>query len=230
MFNKFVSGILTATVIMVFSACQKEKVVGEYFLSNDDIATVPYSVGDSIRFVKNNYDTINLLCELRYQEISRYYISHSEYYLYERDVTKLKSDEYSMSWRQSTINMFPSMRITWSGLNTQNHIATFNLPLDSSNLNEGHYYIHEILIRNIWYSDVFVDSVVWTPDPENQESDLKAFFYTKDFGLIKLEFNNGDFWEIDSTSYIQQISDSKEQFPHIVEQSMEHIILLPLRL
>lgn len=204
MFNKAVHAILSVTLILVFLSCHKEKLVGEYYLSSNDIATVPYMEGDSIRFVTNEHDTINLLCDLRYQDISRYYISHSKYYTYERDVTKIKSDEYYISWRQSTINMLPTMRITWSGLNTQNYIATFNLPLNSTNLNEGQYYIHEILIRNVWYSDVFVDSVVWTPDPGNQESDLKAFYYTKDFGLIKLEFNNGNFWEIDSSSYIQQ--------------------------
>ena len=204
MSDRFTFSLLTTTAILIISACQKEKLLGEYYLSNDDKLTVPYSVGDSIRFVTNEHDTIDLLCHLRYSEVSREYISYNKYYTYERDVTKINTDEYYLSCQLSTIGMYPSMKLHWSDLDNHRGLVNFNLPLIPNNLKYGQYIVQEMFVRNTLYHNVFVDSTAWRSGPEI-DNELKTFYYSIEFGIIKLEFENGDFWEIDSTSYIQRV-------------------------
>jgi hypothetical protein len=95
------------------------------------------------------------------------------------------------------------MQIDWfgvKGIDTtyQMYSIVFNIPVDSNEINQNTFLLDSIKINNKWYSKVLTGPVLRSQQPglEYIGPVPERYYYSTEYGIIKLEMSDGNFWEI----------------------------------
>jgi hypothetical protein len=77
----------------------------------------------------------------------------------------------------------------------------FNIPLDKNNLDENQFYFDSIIVNNRYQFDVFAGVPDLDRTPTTKETLLDTvhpsmFYYNKQNGLVKVDFDDGTTWEL----------------------------------
>ena len=82
--------------------------------------------------------------------------------------------------------------------------SRFILPLNIVNLEEGQGHHDSIVVYGKYYYDVFSDSCDYffpSGDSSNSVNYLTTMFYNTAHGLLKLDFSDGETWELKEIIY-----------------------------
>jgi len=77
----------------------------------------------------------------------------------------------------------------------------FNLPFDRNNLDDNQFYFDSLLVNNTMQYDVFAGVPELDRTPTTKETLLDTvhpsmFYYNKQNGLVKVDFDDGSSWEL----------------------------------
>lgn len=186
-------------LLIIFENCNKEKLVGEYYLTDEMRNTVPFNGNEKILFIYQN-DTIELNFENKGGGIDTRYWESGKYFYYEVETTKFSGD-YLLDYSLTMYKNDPRLRINWYDKNNTSAQVSFNIPLSVDKLNDGEWFLNELVVRGTTHYNVYCDSILFMFNQEEDLSDPKVFYYTEDNGVIKIDFKNGTAWELEKIEW-----------------------------
>lgn len=189
---------------VIIEGCNtKDKLVGEYYLTNEMKQTVPFDGFETVYFIDGE-DTIVFDRGERSIFIPTIRISPNEYTYGEYDDTEFNTDDgkYSiMIFLQTTYyNSYPGRgKIIWEKLDDNvlksKGLFLFNIPLSTTTLKPGQWFLDEMEVRGVNYANVYCDSIPYTGG-YTWPNEPKTIYYTEESGIIKIEFTQGNTWEL----------------------------------
>ncbi|HEY9114228.1 MAG TPA: hypothetical protein VIN10_05975 [Bacteroidales bacterium] len=177
------------------SNCKKGECLGEYLISPEDLKIVPFSGTESLLFVKEN-DTVRLECWYKRDEIRRVYPYNYavDYYLVEESSTRFTGEDLDLDlWiHHSFTEDYSHLSISFRDLNDEYYGCTkgWPLPLYLETYPGGQWIEDSLTIQGFTYHNVFCDSI------NCQGNELFIIYYTKEYGVVKYEFEDGSAWEL----------------------------------
>ena len=199
-----------AGIAFIFSGCNKEK--GEYLLG-DLKNQNPYSGSETIIFLDNQGDSIIFYGDGRSSYLFESPTSANKryYYINERDECKFieKNNNYQFMiylTTRSKSSAFMDIIFTQIDEVLGGECSSINyggsgyrLPLMEHYKNTD-LYMDSLNVQNTYYYNVIADSGLLTKvsgvcDAWNK---VKCLYYTTSEGIIKLEFENGNTWQLKS--------------------------------
>ncbi|NOY51662.1 MAG: hypothetical protein GXO88_14010 [Chlorobi bacterium] len=168
---------------LLSTACTKNDLVGEFYLTDEMKNQNPYLEGQDVSFVDNNGDTILFVISKQNNIIEAQISSNSSTYnLFEEEKTSLKSDSISLQ-----IKMYyephrePLLDFYIGQTNSYMLFNMFQIPLTYSNTPR----VMSIEINGKWYYQVYYF--------ENNYNQNAIIYYSTEYGILRVEFDNGDF-------------------------------------
>lgn len=201
--SKYKNGILLLLLLIGFSCNNKDKLVGEYYLTKEMKQTVPFDGSETLYYIDGE-DTIVFDQGERSIFIPTVRISPNEYTYGEYDDTEFKTNDgkYNILFFLQTTyyNSYPGRgKIIWEEIEDNilksKGLFLFNIPLSTATLEQGQLFVDEMEVHGVNYTNVYCDSVsfnvgyTWPNEP-------KTVYYTKESGIIKIEFTQGNTWEL----------------------------------
>ena len=198
-----ITQIIVLVVILLISSCYREKLVGEYYLTDEMKTQNPFKGFEKLSFVDDPSPIIKLAGGDRINEINKYFMDHThrEYQLCEENRITFTNQSYNLS-----INMdacFSSNYIHISLIYLDDHyIFNSNYPygLDTNLPN----YLDSLLINNVWVHDIFYDTMKFAggkPFPDELERYPVKSYYSSHSGIVKIDFSNSTSWELEKIEW-----------------------------
>lgn len=179
-----VARFLIFSLIFLCAKCGctgKGKHLGEIKIKEEQKAYDAYTVGDEVRFQHNNGTigafTISNTTARDY--IYREGCGDKDYYTYEQIAKALTSPEFDFKIVQS-ISSFQESLIRFE-VGRGNDSFQVNMAQQPT--------VHEITLNDREYKNVYISEVEYKNADETYFSKI---YYTKEYGIIKLELSNGD--------------------------------------
>jgi len=205
------TALLLLLLIVLLSGCyKKDKLVGEYYLTDEMKQTVPFDGSETLYFVDGE-DTIVLDQGERNISKSTVRLSPNEYTYGENDDTEFKTenDQYFIYYVLQSNYYYNNpgrIKIMWTeyadnGSLIGKGLFLFNIPLNTATLEQDHqWFLDEMYVRGIKYSNVYCDSVPYY-EGKTWPNEPKTVYYTEDAGIIKIDFVQGNTWELLKTDW-----------------------------
>ena len=190
-------------LLVIFEGCyKKDKLVGEYYLTDEMKQTVPFDGSETIYFIDIE-DTITLNQGRRNNYINTIYISQTEYTYGEHDDTEFKTENGKyfiyLDLLRNYYNNPGNIKIIWYEHDNNISISEgrffFKLPLSTATLESGQWFLDEMYVHDVKYSNVYCDSVPYY-DGYTWPNEPKTVYYTEEAGIIKIDFTQGNSWEL----------------------------------
>jgi hypothetical protein len=192
-------------ILLYFAGCLfvKEKLVGEYYLSDEERAAVPFHGFETAAFIHGIDDPISLTAGPRENQLIKSYIDReqTEYVVYEEDNITFTNDTFSLRYFLSNGGPGKSFAIVLKykvGTDDVSLQAFYNLPLSRENLSDKDIFSDSLLVNNKWYYEVFIDSMYNFAQCPAPGIGIYATwcYYSPSDGMIKLDFSDGSTWEL----------------------------------
>lgn len=202
-------------LILTIASCGKKELgvnlLGD--LKNEN----PYTGNEKLIFLDQNNDSIIFNGEGRYNEEYEYSNSTTNgYYINERDNcyfvsvdNKYYIDVYMSSYLSDTKNM--AILLTSYGsknLDSCRSITNYyDLPLYEYYNSGSVRFLDSIVVRDKNYYNVYVDSSMthqW--DGCNELNYAERLFYSTQYGILKIDFSDGDTWELADLSGFKNLT------------------------
>ena len=183
--------------------CPKEPLGSFYF----GLRTLFYPINSTVipRYI-SNADSISFHLYLSH----RSYVYNPpprtglDYYRYETDMTEFRSEKFGLFYYSTAGGEFTQtlMNIDWfgvQGIDTtyQKYSIEFNLPVDSNSITPNTFLYDSLMINNKWYTKVLKGPVIKSqPGLDYFGAVPEQYYYSTEYGIIKLEMSDNTFWEI----------------------------------
>jgi hypothetical protein len=183
-------------------SCLKDKLVGEYYLSEEDKAAVPFHGYESSAFVHGIDDSIQLTAGPRENQLHKGYLDNeqTEYVIWEDDYIAFTNDIYILKYFLSTNSVkYLAIDLKYKVASDEvSYSAFYKLPLSKENLLDKNIYSDSLLMHNNWYYNIFIDSMIYSAQyPKPEINPYPTWCYYSSFnGMIKLDFSDGSSWEL----------------------------------
>jgi len=190
-------------LLVIFEGCyKKDKLVGEYYLTDEMKQTVPFDGSETIYFIDIE-DTITLNQGTRNNYINTIYISQTEYTYGEQNNTEFRTETGNYNIYlvlQSNYYYNPGrMKVIWGERNNNALVNEgefhFRLPLSITTLEQGQWYLDEMEVQDVSYINVYCDSIGFIMGTDGPNHPKKVY-YTEEAGIIKIDFTQGNSWEL----------------------------------
>ena len=194
--------VITFISLLLATSCNK--VIDEFYLSQEMKMQIPFEGYEQITF-KNNIGELEILkASERHSEVREYQegnfyrvhktINETEWIIFENDNNKLVIRNSS-----SRVGDHLCLTFTTTG---KSFVGCFYTPLNAETLRFDEQYHDSLSINDIVYYKVFSDSLGYSnPTPELPHP--KRIYYTIDYGVIKIEFTDGTAWELKEIEWAQ---------------------------
>ena len=199
---------LIVAFILFETSCEKSKLIGEYYLG-DLIYSNPYQGTEILVYSSSDGKELSFECLGRSKTTyeSQVSINSNDYYIAESDYCSFidSTNNYRIGiLLETSEHSQPEL-----GIGLSNYLLSkgdkytsnsrFNLPLDENNLKEGQEYYDSIAINGRFYYHVFSDPCeLYFPSGNSSDTNqyLSTLYYNTVQGLIKLNFSDGNTWEL----------------------------------
>jgi len=197
----------------LYSSCGKKE-LGVNLLGNLKNEN-PYKGDEKLIFLNQNDDSIVFYGEGRFSEVYEYTNSTMNgYYLNETDHCYFRSadNQYKLDVRLSSHLATNDGIVILLATYNKNELDSCNayttemlLPLLDYIIESSFFYIDTLETRKADYYNVFVDSSALNQwNGCTQLTYAKRFFYSTQSGLIKIDFSDGSFWELESIEWAER--------------------------
>ena len=130
-----------------------------------------------------------------------------DYYRYETDMTEFRCEKFGLFYYSTAggelTQTLSQLNIDWfgvQGIDTvfQKYSIAFNLPVDSNKITTSTVIYDSLVVNNKWYRKVLTGPVVKSHQPglDYFGPVPKQYYYSTEYGIIKLDMSDGTFWEI----------------------------------
>jgi len=186
--------------------CPKEPLGSFYF----GLRTLFYPINSTVipQYI-SNADTISFHLHLS----CRSYVYNPpprmglDYYRYETDMTEFRCEKFGLFYYSTAggeiTQTLSLMNIDWFGVKGIDTIyqkcsIVFNLPVDSNEITQNTFLLDSVMINNKWYTKVLTGPVLKSHQPglDYIGPVPEQYYYSTDYGIIKLDMSDGTFWEI----------------------------------
>ena len=208
---------VTSLFLILFCGCGKKE-LGQFLLDGLKSQN-PYSGTETLCFIDNNNDSILFYGNGRFSEIFEYKPDpgRDDYYVNERDQCFFLSDSenyngnniqyelkiHMITYKSSValMTLLLTLKNTSNGDGCMSYTRDFSLPLVDHYRN-SHLFIDSLKVLDTYYEDVIVDSSLLYQKKLNgnclDPNTPRVIFYTTSYGIIKIDFNNGNVWNLKS--------------------------------
>ena len=170
-------------MILTFYGCFKDNLVGTFYLTEEIKNCNPYIDGSTVTFIDNSDN--KLICNVyKHDTIEKYLYSSnsSRYYLWEKEVTRLRSDSLFLKLTMSyEPNREPLQDIYVGYKGNSFYFVDNELPINYSTTPR----LPSIQVNGVWYYQVYYF--------ENDFFPNSKIYYSTEFGVLRVEFENGEF-------------------------------------
>ena len=203
--TKYLSGkliLIVAGLIIFICGCDKTK---EYLLTEEMRNTIPFTGKEKVSFLFD-HDTLVMNSDFRIN--TQYKTScgrfNQDYCLVEINKISFYGEKYNYYYDVSNGPDFQhsgELYIDWkygSSYESNGAIA-FKLPLSKKKLNSHQSLIDQLEVLGKIYTNVYCDTEVKTY--ATIEYHPTSIYYTKEFGIIRIDFADGRKWELISIEW-----------------------------
>lgn len=185
--------------LLFYTSC-KPALQGEFLLTDEEKSTVPFYGSEIVQFLWND-SLIELQCMERDNHTNEGLagINTNDYYIWETDNTFFENEDYKLWYSLDTKTVWYThdrFGIVWQDkVIDQYAVAGFILPLDTDYLEDNQGFLEQLTIQGKDYRSVFYD----LEEIDSSSTGIMkpyAFYYTKEAGLIRLDFQDGSSWEL----------------------------------
>jgi hypothetical protein len=191
--------LLFIFLIISCTSCLKDRLLGEYYLTEEMKAQIPYKGNETIIFKSDSNNFIELVAGNRENEIAKRYIGNqeSDYELWEIDHICLLNEYYNLSlWMNADRYEPKGIAFDFEYLNGKYFFSgNFGLFLNDSVTT----VLDSIYINGTWFHHIYYDTMTYyhdQPFPESLEQYPIKSYYSKTFGVVKIDFSDGSTWEL----------------------------------
>ena len=197
---KFVLFITLGILCLCFSY-EKDHLTGKFLLTEEMKAQNPYQGGETLFFHKNNEDTIVVFAKDRVNKVHEVLegINTKNYFLLEEENIFLDIDTILHDTSYFHLKMMPDRKgkteFTIDFIQgTVGRGFYYNLPLSTA----ATPYIDSLFVMNRWVRDVF------TQEHEILDSRAYKLYYSTEFGILKIDFSDGSYWELEKIEWAEE--------------------------
>jgi hypothetical protein len=186
-------------ILILSNNCNKERILGEKLLSPEILSSLPFKGTETLVFIKD-IDTLRLKCEfLREEKVKEYPTNDSrDYYILERIHTLFRGNQFILSMEIITEVRDKAPKLLISFVDTTDWSIDCTegwwLPLDTSSLTSNQWFVNEMVVQSHHYDNVYCALTECSGNPQKHQSVI--YYYTKENGLIKFEYEDGSAWEL----------------------------------
>lgn len=185
--------------LLFFTSCSK--LTNEYYLTPEMKAQIPFQGFETISFINDSANIINLIAENRQNKIDETFecINCKDYYTSEIESIVLKNNLYSISLTMGASKnsaFYIDFKYGEEGFSC----AYTSLPLAKLTLQNGQMFYDSIVVNNKTYSDVFADTITHTGKIQSDPYPTYCY-YSTEYGVIKIDFSNETSWELEKIEW-----------------------------
>jgi hypothetical protein len=199
---KYLAGklfLLVAGLILFTCGCGDD--TEEYLLTEEMRNTIPFTGKEKVSFLFDN-DTLVMISDFRINaQYRKSYGKHNQHYCVV-EINKIYFFGEMHHTYTYSISNGPDgqhqceLHIDWKyGQSYESSGAVyFKVPLSKKTLNSHQSYIDQLEVLGKVYTDVYCDTDV--KGYSKIDYYPTSFYYTKDFGIIRIDFADGRKWEL----------------------------------
>lgn len=194
--------VILLLILITTASCKKP--VEEYYLTAEEKAMIPLKGYETVTYNSDSNSIEKLVADDRVDEIRKYYTDHTErnYILFERSYINFSNEKYTLRLFMSSYP-FPPKSIAFSfGYNDRkNYFSSFFEIIDKEDTTE---FLDSLLINGSWIPDVYYDTMKYVhlePSPDSLLVFPVKSFYSKQYGVVKVDFSDGSSWELEKIEW-----------------------------
>jgi len=194
--------VVILLIIMSFS-CNKGRLVGEYYLTNDMKAINPFKGYEILTFENEIGINIVLAAGDRENEINKYNngINTMDYNYCEYDNIDFVNENYKLVISMSPCLSSEYVHVGFSYLDGMySFYSNFEL---LENDNHANYY-DSLLINDSWFHKIYYDTMQYSlhkPFPYSTHSFPIKSYYSIESGVVKIDFSDSTYWELENIEW-----------------------------
>jgi hypothetical protein len=193
--------LILITLIVAGFSCKKDKLLGEYHLTEELKSCNPFKGYETLRF-QNERNMIELNGGDRINDVEKKYAYYPyEYYLCEADYIVFSDSAYSMQITMQACYSYPvaeGIEFRFNYLDSNYIFSSYYALLSNEYVTK---YYDSLLISGSWIHEVYYDTMKFIfydkPFPYEDLKYLTKSYYSKTFGVVKLDFSDGSTWELE---------------------------------
>lgn len=187
-------------LILVITSCNK--VIDEYYLSQEMKSQIPFEGYEQITFINNNGGLEIINAGERINDIyeSQEGNIHNVYkYIQEKEWITFENDNSELVLKNSSSKAGDYLTLTFT-TNGQSFSGSLYSPLNAESLRFDEQYHDSLIVNDAVYYKVFSDSLMYTiPSPELPHPN--RIYYTTKYGVIKIDYTDGTTWELEEIKW-----------------------------
>lgn len=195
----FTTLLVSVITILLVNSCQKDRLVGEYYLTPEMKNQIPFKGNEKIIFSCDSLNNLEMTSTRRNDTIYKIYTDsyQSDYILCEHDNISIMSEKYSLNISIGTCDFDPpGVKFNFAYLDGNYHFQSYfpSLYSDSSR-----YFLDSLLITGKWIYNIYYDTVAYfhtKPFPDDLPQYPVRSYYSTSFGVVKINFSDGSTWEL----------------------------------
>lgn len=195
--KNFIYTLLTVLLILLIYSCGK-KLLGEYYLSEDSKNDIPFIGYEALTFIDDKNNLFIFIGGVRNNRITENdeCINCSDYYIFEREWINFsdgKSNDFTLQISSGIEENDFHVGINISG---NGFICNFVSPLSKETLKHNDVFYDSLIVNNKTYHKVFSDTLTHIGQIGLSSFPVRCY-YSKEFGIIKIDFSDSSSWELD---------------------------------
>lgn len=186
--------------IVFLAACGQPKLLGDFSLTEEMVSSVPYEGYEELVYMQGQTEIVfEGQGRIREKREVLGGINTVDYYIVEEDKTRFSADGYNMYFNMFSNSywyVLPILIIHWYDIENEiRENVSFIIPIDTNYLEDKQGYFLDFTVQEKTYDLVYYDSVTIDTSDFGLRKPL-VFYYHKEWGLIKIDFTEGDPWEL----------------------------------
>ena len=189
----------SSILIILCVSCFKDKLVGEYYLTEEMKDQVPFKGYETLHFINDSNNIIKIKAEDRIDVINKYYTDHTDkdYVLCEYNHILFSNESYGMDIHMEACLFKPTgIGFEFIYLNGKYDFHSgFSIFVDDSTV----HVLDSLLINGSWLPEIYYDTMKYDqtqPFPHDLPNIPIKSYYSKSLGIVKVDFSDGSIWEL----------------------------------
>lgn len=188
--QKILVCLLLCVVLTTYFGCYKKSPTASYLLTDEMKNQNPFYGGEKLHFISDS--SVQYVLDGGERQNKVHEVSNGSdggYHLLEENyISFFLTSHYRI--RMDMLGRSNEYKISFSYYNFGG-IAYFDLPLSKENTQT----VDSLFVMDQWHYDVFVY------EGENINNDTYKLYYSTDFGVVKIDFSDGSWWELEKIEW-----------------------------
>ncbi|RLD46560.1 MAG: hypothetical protein DRI88_07370 [Bacteroidetes bacterium] len=198
--KNYIFGFIAFIIILTMYSC-KGKLIGEFYLSSEMKAQIPFKGFEKIYFNTDNRTVFLLSGDDRFYQIyeSSECINCRDYSLFEKEWIYFKDNLHELRLVLDTGRDNNYFSIGFD-VNETSFGCSFISPLSQETLRDDELYHDSLVVNNKTYHNVFSDTLTHIGSIGIDPYPIRCY-YSTGFGVVKIDFSDSTSWELENIEW-----------------------------